>query len=40
MNLKKCKFHMDTVEYLGFILSLVGLSMDPAKVLAIQDWLV
>src|SRR5258708_12558064 len=39
MNLKKCKFHMDTVEYLGFILSLVGLSMDLAKVLAIQDWL-
>ncbi len=37
-NLKKCKFHTDTVEYLGFILSLVGLSMDPAKVSAIQDW--
>ncbi len=38
-NPKKCKFHMDTVEYLGFILSLVGLSMDPSKVSAIQDWL-
>ena len=37
-NLKKCKFHMDTVEYLGFILSLVGLSMDPLKVSAIQEW--
>src|SRR5260221_2955291 len=31
-NLKKCKFHMDTVEYLGFILSPKGLQMDPAKV--------
>ena len=38
-NLKKCKFHTDTVEYLGFILSPVGLSMDPVKVSAIQDWL-
>src|SRR6266404_4186912 len=37
-NLKKCKFHMDTVEYLGFILSLTGLSMDPLKVSAIQEW--
>src|SRR5258708_11663475 len=38
VNLKKCKFHMDTVEYLGFILSPKGLQMDPTKVSAIQDW--
>src|SRR5258708_1440131 len=37
-NLKKCKFHMDTVEYLGFILSPKGLQMDPTKVSAILDW--
>src|SRR5258706_7460259 len=37
-NLKKCKFHMDTVEYLGFILSQKGLQMDPTKVSTIQDW--
>src|SRR6266436_6720766 len=37
-NLKKCKFHTDTVEYLGFILSPKGLQMDPAKVSMIQDW--
>src|SRR5258707_13004724 len=37
-NLKKCKFQMDTVEYLGFILSPKGLQMDPTKVSAIQDW--
>src|SRR5258707_9053287 len=37
-NLKMCKFHMDTVEYLRFILSPKGLQMDPTKVSAIQDW--
>src|SRR5260370_11701102 len=37
-NLKKCIFHTDTVEYLGFILSLEGLRMDPSKVDAIQSW--
>src|SRR5260221_3772798 len=37
-NLKKCKFHMDTVEYLRFILSPKGLQMDPAKVSMILDW--
>src|SRR5260221_7720408 len=36
-NLKKCKFHMDTVEYLRFILSPKGLQMDPAKVSMTQD---
>src|SRR5260221_1505581 len=37
-HLKKCKFHTDTGEYLGFILSPKGLQMDPAKVSTIQDW--
>src|SRR5258708_717295 len=37
-NLKKCKFHTDTMEYLRFILSPKGLQMDPTKVSAIQDW--
>src|SRR5260221_9712316 len=37
-NPKKCKFHTDTVEYLGFILSPKGLQMDPTKVSAILDW--
>ena len=40
MNPKKCNFHMDTVEYLGFILTPTGLHMDPAKVAVIQNWLV
>ena len=29
---------MDTMEYLGFILSPNGLQMDPAKVSAITEW--
>src|SRR5258708_24511108 len=37
-NLKKCKFHTDTVEYLRFILSPKGLQMDPTKVSMIHDW--
>ena len=38
VNPKKCNFHTDTVEYLGFILTPTGLHMDPAKVAAIQNW--
>src|SRR6266436_6785232 len=37
-NPKKCKFHTDTVEYLGFILTPTGLHMDLMKVAAIQGW--
>src|ERR1700730_4216873 len=32
LNLVKCEFHTETMEYLGFVLSLTGLSMDMAKV--------
>ncbi len=34
----KCKFHRDSVEYLGFILSPEGLHMSEDKVKAILDW--
>src|SRR6266511_798177 len=34
----KCEFHSKRVEYLGYILSPEGLSMDQAKVKVIQDW--
>ena len=36
-NPKKCDFHTDTVEYLGFILTPTGLHMDLAKVAMIQN---
>ena len=35
----KCSFHEDTIEYLSFILSPNGLSMDPGKVSTILEWL-
>lgn len=36
---EKCSFHVDTVDYLGYILSPEGLTMDPAKVETILEWL-
>ena len=35
---EKCKFHSKLVEYLGYILSLSGLTMSDDKVKIIQDW--
>ncbi len=34
----KCEFYQDSVEYLGYILSLEGLRMSEDKVKAILDW--
>lgn len=38
VNLEKCQFHVDKVEFLGYIISPEGVSMDPAKVEAILSW--
>src|ERR1700731_3970478 len=38
LNPAKCEFHTETVEYLGFVLSPTGLSMDMAKVKVIWEW--
>jgi len=35
---KKCKFHSESVEYLGYILSSSGLTMSNNKLKIIQDW--
>jgi hypothetical protein len=35
---EKCLFSVDTVKYLGYILSPSGLTMDSAKIQIIQDW--
>jgi len=35
---EKCSFHTDSVEYLGFIISPSGISMDPSKGRVIRDW--
>jgi len=36
---EKCEFHLDSVEYLGYVLSPSGLTMSNAKVKTIQKWL-
>ena len=37
-KLGKCTFHTDTIEYLGFIVSPAGLTMDPKKTKVVHDW--
>jgi hypothetical protein len=38
LKLEKCEFDKQRVIFLGFVISTEGISMDPAKVAAIQDW--
>jgi len=38
VNPKKCAFGTDTVEFLGFLVGLKGIEIDPSWVEAIQDW--
>jgi len=37
-KLKKCTFHTDTIDYLGFVISPKGIHMDPAKTRVIHEW--
>ncbi|SNX83759.1 uncharacterized protein MEPE_02467 [Melanopsichium pennsylvanicum] len=34
----KCEFHTDSVEFLGYLVSPDGLSMDPTKVSTVLEW--
>lgn len=38
VKLEKCQFHVQKVEFLGYVISPDGISMDPAKVEAIVSW--
>ena len=38
MKRSKCSFGIDSVGYLGHIISASGVAMDPAKVQAIHEW--
>jgi hypothetical protein len=35
---KKCEFHQEEVKYLGFIISIEGIKIDPKKIRTMQDW--
>ena len=37
-KLEKCSFDRDRVEFLGYIVSPEGISMDPTKVKAVLEW--
>jgi hypothetical protein len=39
LKVLKCKFHTDRIEYLGYISSPTGISMDPEKVKAMAEWM-
>jgi hypothetical protein len=34
---EKCEFHCQEVKYLGLIISMEGIKMDPEKITAVQD---
>jgi hypothetical protein len=37
-KLSKCSFAQNTIEYLGHVISSTGVSTDPLKIRAVQDW--
>ena len=37
-DMDKCEFHVTKTKYLGLIISIEGIKMDPAKVAAIRNW--
>ena len=37
-NPKKCSFFQDRVDFLGYVVSPEGVSMDPSRVLAVEEW--
>ena len=38
LKLEKCEFDKTKVDFLGYVISTDGISMDPSKVAAIQEW--
>jgi len=38
LKFSKCKFAQQSISYLGHVISVVGISTDPSKIKAIQDW--
>ncbi len=38
LNLEKCEFHKESVEFLGFIVSTTGIWISPEKIKVIAEW--
>jgi hypothetical protein len=38
VDIKKCEFHIIYMKYLGFIISIEGIKVDPEKVVIIKNW--
>ncbi|SAL94853.1 hypothetical protein [Absidia glauca] len=38
LKLEKCEFDVSSVQFLGFVISPLGVTMDPSKVEAIKNW--
>lgn len=38
LKFTKCKFAQQSISYLGHVISAAGISTDPAKIQAIQNW--
>jgi hypothetical protein len=38
LKASKCEFHMTKTEYLGYIISPNGISMDPEKIKTVKEW--
>jgi hypothetical protein len=37
VNLKKCAFDTDTIEFLGFVISPIGVIIEESRVIAIKE---
>jgi hypothetical protein len=38
LKAEKCKFHIEEVKYLGLIVGVNGIRIDPEKVQAVENW--
>jgi hypothetical protein len=38
LKVSKCEFHTKRTEYLGYIISPMGIQMDPEKVRVVVEW--
>src|SRR5690606_18915578 len=38
VSIKKCEFHIQQTKYLGFIITMEGIEVDPVKVAVIGNW--